>query len=49
MLQVVFLAIVVGGFFYLRKFLRGGGETTEPHPQLTEDQIKQKWRELGFF
>jgi hypothetical protein len=50
MLQVVFLAIVVGGFFYLRKFLRTGGETAlAPHPQLTEDQIKQKWRELGFF
>jgi hypothetical protein len=49
MLQVVFLAIVVGGFFYIRKFLRG--ETTAPAalPQLSEDQIKQKWRELGFF
>ena len=49
MLQVLFLTIVVGGFFYIRKVLRGETAAPTEHPQLTEDQIKQKWRELGFF
>jgi hypothetical protein len=37
---------MVAGGFYLRSVLRGG---TEPRSELTEEQIKQKWRELGFF
>jgi hypothetical protein len=32
---------------YLRKVMRGGDEPT--HSDLTEDQIKQQWRKLGFF
>ena len=49
MLQFVFVVIVAGGFVYLRKLLRGETEPPTARPQLTEDQIKQKWRELGFF
>lgn len=47
MLTFVILAILVGGGFYVRSMLR------EKHATgpvvITEEQIKQKWRELGFF
>lgn len=46
MLQLVFFAIVVAFAFYVRGVLRG---ETSPPPQLTEDQIRQQWRKLGFF
>jgi hypothetical protein len=42
---LIFLAVVIGFGFYVRSALRA----EEPHPQITEEQIKQKWRELGFF
>jgi hypothetical protein len=41
----VFGSLILLGF-YLRSVMRG---EQEPRPDLTEDQIKQKWRELGFF
>ena len=47
MLQVVFLAIVVGGFFYIRKLLRGETAAPAAHPQLTEDQIKMLSEHTG--
>jgi hypothetical protein len=37
---------MVGLGLYLRKVLR---EEKEPPARLTDEQIKQKWRELGFF
>jgi hypothetical protein len=46
MLTLTFFAIMVAGGFYLRSVLRG---EKEPRPGLTDEQIKQKWRELGFF
>ena len=45
MLSIVFLAIVVAGGFYLRNTLR----ETEPRRGMTEEQIRQQWRDLGFF
>ena len=46
MLTFVILAILVGGGFYVRSMLR---DKESPRLQMTEEQIKQKWRELGFF
>jgi hypothetical protein len=40
----VFAALIAGGF-YLRSVLR----QPEVHAEITEEQIKQKWRELGFY
>jgi hypothetical protein len=42
----VFVALVGLGL-YLRSVLRGN--EAAPHADLTEDQIKQQWRKLGFF
>jgi hypothetical protein len=42
---VIFAALIAGGF-YLRSLMRG---ENEPHPELSEENIRQKWRELGFF
>jgi hypothetical protein len=44
--SLVVLAILVGGGFYLRSTLVG---VKQPRAELTEEQIRQKWRELGFF
>lgn len=46
MLTVVVFAILIAGGFYLRSVLRG---EHDPHPEMSDQQIKQKWRELGFF
>lgn len=46
MLTLGFFVIMIAGGLYLRSVLRGD---TEPRPPLTEEQIKQQWRELGFF
>lgn len=46
MLTLAFFALMVAGGFYLRSVLRGD---MEPRPPMTEEQIKQQWRELGFF
>ena len=46
MLTLTFLAMMAALGLYLRKVLRG---ETEPRPGLTDDQIKRKWRELGFY
>ena len=40
------LAILVAGGFYARSMMR---EKEQPRSGMTEEQIKQKWRELGFF
>lgn len=45
MLSLAVLAILVAGGFYLRSMLR----EKEPRPEMTEEHIKQQWRELGFF
>jgi hypothetical protein len=45
LLTLTFFAILVAGGFYLRSVLR----EKEPRPEITEEQIRQKWRELGFF
>ena len=44
--SLIVLAILVGGGFYLRSMLV---PPKQPRPELTEEQIRQKWRELGFF
>jgi hypothetical protein len=46
LLTLTFLAMMAALGLYLRKVLRG---ETEPRPGLTDDQIKRKWRQLGFF
>ena len=46
LLTFLFFTVLVAGGFYLRGVLRG---EYEPRPQLTEEQIKQEWRKLGFF
>jgi len=46
MLTVVLFTILIAGGFYFRGMLRG---ETEPRPELTEKQIRQQWRDLGFF
>ncbi|MFL5637908.1 MAG: hypothetical protein ACJ78M_00910 [Gemmatimonadaceae bacterium] len=46
MLTLAVFAIMIAGGLYLRKVLRGEDES---RPQLTDDQIKQQWRKLGFF
>lgn len=45
MLTLLVFAILIAGGFYLRSVLR----EPEVHPEITDDQIKQKWRELGFY
>ncbi|MEA2764556.1 MAG: hypothetical protein QOK07_960 [Gemmatimonadaceae bacterium] len=42
------LAILVAGGLYARSMMRDK-EEQQPRTGMTEDQIKQKWRELGFF
>jgi hypothetical protein len=39
-------AVLIAMGFYLRSMMR---EKEHPRLELTEDAIKQKWRELGFF
>ena len=46
LLQLIFFAVLIAGALYLRSVLRG---EKEPPAQLTEDEIRQKWRKLGFF
>lgn len=46
MLSLVFLAILVAGGLYMRSVLRA---KEPPRPEMTEEQIKQQWRKLGFF
>ncbi len=45
MLTLTLFAILVGGGLYLRSVLR----EKKPQPAMTEDQIRQQWRALGFF
>ena len=45
MLSFAIAAILVAGWFYARSMLR----EKEPRPEMTEENIKQQWRELGFF
>jgi hypothetical protein len=45
--SLVILAILVAGGFYARSMMVR--EKEPPRTGMTEDQIKQKWRELGFF
>ncbi len=42
---LIFLAVLITFGLYVRKALR----PEEPRPQLSDEQIKQKWRELGFY
>ena len=44
---IVVVAIVVYGGF--RIYQRGGLQEKQPHADLTDEQIKQQWRKLGFF
>jgi len=45
LLTLVVFAVLIAGAFYLRSTLR----EKQPRPEMTEEQIRQKWRELGFF
>ena len=45
--SILILAILVAGGFYVRNMMVR--EKEPPRPGMTEEQIKQKWRELGFF
>jgi hypothetical protein len=44
-LTLAIFAILIAGGFYLRSVLR----EPEARPEMSDDQIKQKWRELGFY
>ncbi len=46
MLTAAVFAVLIAIGFYLRNMKR---EKEQPPLEITEDQIKQKWRELGFF
>lgn len=46
MLTLTLFAILIAGGFYLRSTLR---TEKQPRPGMTEEQIKQAWRDLGFF
>ena len=46
MMTFVVFAILIAGGFYMRSVLRGESQS---HPEISEDQIKQRWRQLGFF
>jgi hypothetical protein len=46
MLTAAVFAVLIALGFHLRNIMR---EKEQPPAQLTEDQIKQRWRELGFF
>jgi hypothetical protein len=45
LLTLIFFAALIAFGFYVRSKVR----EEAPRPQLSEDKIKQKWRELGFF
>jgi hypothetical protein len=45
--SILILAILVAGGFYARSMMVR--EKEPPRSGMTEEQIKQKWRELGFF
>jgi hypothetical protein len=45
--SLLVLAILVAGGLYARNMMREKGE--QPRSGMTEEQIKQKWRELGFY
>lgn len=45
MFTLVLFAVMVAGGLYLRTVLRGNA----PQAGMTEDQIRQQWRALGFF
>jgi hypothetical protein len=45
LLTVTVFAVLIGIGFFLRSQMR----EKEPQAEMTEEQIKQKWRELGFF
>lgn len=47
MLTLAVFAILIGVGLYLRRVLREGGP--RPEMEMTEEHIKQQWRELGFF
>jgi hypothetical protein len=46
-ITIVVLAILVAAGFYARSVLVR--EKEPPRPKMTDDKIKQKWRELGFY
>jgi len=45
MFTLALFAVMIAGGLYLRSVLR----EKEPQPGMTEDQIRQQWRALGFF
>ena len=47
MLYLTVIAVLVAGGFYM--YRRSQVPAVEPRPGLTDDQIKQQWRKLGFF
>ena len=47
MLPLIFVAILIVGAVYV--FLQKDVPPEPPQPGLTEEQIKQQWRKLGFF
>jgi hypothetical protein len=47
MLSFISVLIAVGAVVYLLR--QRETQETSPHPSMTEDQIKQAWRKLGFF
>src|ERR1051325_2199106 len=47
MLPFLSVLVLVGAVLYLLR--QRETRETSPHPSMTEDQIKQGWRKLGFF
>ena len=47
MLSFLSVLVLVGAVLYLLR--QRETQETSPHPSMTEDQIKQGWRKLGFF
>jgi hypothetical protein len=47
LLYLTVIAVLVAGGFYM--YRRSQVPAAEPRPGLTDEQIKQQWRKLGFF
>src|SRR5689334_3565960 len=47
MLSFISILVLVGAVVYILR--KRETEEAAPHPSMTEDQIKQSWRKLGFF
>lgn len=46
MLAITIFAVLLGGMYWMYRNVKN---PEQPHPELTNEQIKQQWRDLGFY